>query len=82
MPNVMGENIQAVEIEGTVYVGGGDTLSICYVITNIVMAYDTHSNHWLSLPPYNVLYCHQQQAGSCGWLFQWKIKQRAGSLAN
>ena len=54
MPNSMGDNIQAVEIEGTVYVGGGNASSS--VNDNIVMAYDTRSSQWLSLPPYSAEY--------------------------
>ena len=54
MTNIMGDYIQAVEIEGTVYVGGGNTSSS--VDNNIMMAYDTWSSQWLSLPPYNANY--------------------------
>ena len=51
MPVAMSGHIQAVEIEGTVYVGGGDSES--YHDDHIVMAYDTQSNQWHSLPPYS-----------------------------
>ena len=50
MPFAMDDYIQAVEVEGTVYVGGG------YAdMTNnyIVMAYDTQSCKWHTLPPYS-----------------------------
>ena len=50
MPLGMSRYIQAVEIEGTVYVGGGDSISSCDDC--IVMAYDTRSSQWDSLPPY------------------------------
>ena len=56
MPNTMGGNIQAVEIEGTVYVGGGNTSLSVENNSNIVMAYDMQSSQWLSLPPYSARY--------------------------
>ena len=51
MPFAMGDYIQSVEVEGTVYVGGGDD----YKANNsyIVMAYDTQSCKWHTLPPYS-----------------------------
>ena len=54
MPLAMGYYIQAVEIEGTVFVGGGYTGSVDD--DHIVMAYDTRSNQWHSLPPCSVAY--------------------------
>jgi len=53
MPLAIGGDIQAVEVDGTLYVGGGSTGSNdddC-----VVMAYDTRSNQWRSLPPYNAI---------------------------
>ena len=50
MPVAMSGHIQAVEIEGTVYVGGGDSES--YHDDHKVMAY-TQSKQWHSLPPYS-----------------------------
>ena len=55
MPFTMGGNIQALEIEGTVYVGGGTTLSSSHD-GHIMMAYDTRSNQWYSLPRYSARY--------------------------
>ena len=51
MPFAMCNYIQAVEVEGTVYVGGGlaDKTNNMY----IVMAYDTQSCKWHTLPPYS-----------------------------
>ena len=53
MPFAMYDYIQAVEVEGTVYVGGGlaDKINNMY----IVMAYDTQSCKWHTLPPYNAM---------------------------
>ena len=50
MPFAMDDYIQSVEVEGTVYVGGGVADK-----TNkyIVMAYDTQSCKWHTLPPYS-----------------------------
>ena len=51
MPFDMYDYIQSVEVEGTVYLGGGDADK-----TNnsyIVMAYDTQSCKWHTLPPYS-----------------------------
>ena len=50
MPFAMCDYIQSVEVEGTVYVGGGLSDK-----TNnyIVMAYDTQSCKWNTLPPYS-----------------------------
>ena len=50
MPFDMGDYIQAVEIEGTVYVGGGADdrcADFCKVMT-----YDISSEKWATLPPY------------------------------
>ena len=51
MPFAMGDCIRAVEVEGTVYVGGGsaDKKNNDY----IVIAYDTQSCKWHTLPPYS-----------------------------
>ena len=51
MPFTMYGYIQSVEVEGTVYVGGGyaDKTNNNYV----VMAYDTQSCMWHTLPPYS-----------------------------
>ena len=53
MPFAMCDYIQAVEVEGTVYVGGGkpDKTNNMY----IVMTYDTHSCKWHTLPPYSAM---------------------------
>ena len=53
MPLGMGGHIQAVELEGTVYVGGGYTG--LYDDDCIVMAYDTRSSKWHSLPPHSAI---------------------------
>ena len=51
MPFPMHDYIQSVEVEGTLYVGGGlaDKAGNMY----IVMAYDTQSCKWHTLPPYS-----------------------------
>ena len=50
MPFAMGDYIQSVEVEGTVYVGGG----VADKTNNyIVMAYDTQSCKWHTLPTYS-----------------------------
>ena len=51
MPFAMDDYIQSVEVEGTLYVGGGlaDKTNNMY----IVMAYDTQSCKWHTLPPYS-----------------------------
>ncbi len=49
MPVVMSDYIQSVEINDTVYVGGGETGRLSY----IVMAYNTQSYQWHTLPPYS-----------------------------
>ena len=51
MPFAMYDYIQSVEVEGTLYVGGG----LAYKTNNtyIVMAYDTQSCKWNTLPPYS-----------------------------
>ena len=51
MPFAMCDYIQSVEVEGTVYVGGGlaDKTNNMY----IVMTYDTQSCKWHTLPPYS-----------------------------
>ena len=51
MPFAMYDSIQSVEVEGTVYVGGG--LPDKTINMYIVMAYDTQSCKWHTLPPYN-----------------------------
>ena len=69
MPFAMYDYIQSVEVEGTVYVGGGlaDKTNNMY----IVMAYDTQSCKWHTLPPYSaeeVCYdYHPQQTCFSGW---------------
>ena len=50
MPCAMSGFIQSVEVEGTVYVGGGGTNR--GKDDYIVMAYDTQSYKWHTLPPY------------------------------
>ena len=54
MPVALGAYIQAVEIEGTVYVGGETKPK--FGNDHIVMAYDTRSNQWDSLPHYSAGY--------------------------
>ncbi len=51
MPVAMSGNIQSVEINDTVYVGGG--LTDRYEDNYIVMAYNTQSCQWHTLPPYS-----------------------------
>ena len=53
MPFAMCDYIQSVDVEGTVYVGGGyaDKTNNMY----IVMAYDTQSCKWHTLPPYSAV---------------------------
>ena len=51
MPFAMDDYIQSVEVEGTVYVGGGDADKSNNMY--IVMAYDTQSCKWHTLPPYS-----------------------------
>ncbi len=50
MPVAMSNYILSVEINDTVYVGGG---SGRVEYTYIVMAYDTQSCQWRTLPPYS-----------------------------
>ena len=49
MPFAMSDYIQSVEVEGTVYVGGGSANKTSNMY--IVMAYDIQSNTWHTLPP-------------------------------
>ncbi len=51
MPVAMSEYIQSVEINGTLYVGGGGTYQLKDAC--IVMAYNTQSCQWHTLPPYS-----------------------------
>ena len=51
MPFSMSGYIQSVEVDGTVYVGGGKTHMEKY--RYIVMAYNTHSFKWHTLPSYS-----------------------------
>ena len=51
MPLSMSTYIQSVEVDGTVYVGGGDADK--YEDDYIVMAYSMQSCKWYTLPPYN-----------------------------
>ena len=51
MPFAMDDYIQSVEVEGTVYVGGGDADKTNKIY--IVMTYDTQSCKWHTLPPYS-----------------------------
>ena len=51
MPFAMGDYIQSVEVEGTMFVGGGTAKANDI---HIVMAYDTQSCKWYTLPPYSV----------------------------
>ncbi len=50
MPVAMTGYIQSVEINDTVYVGGGTGI---YEDQYIVMAYNTQSCQWHTLPPYS-----------------------------
>ena len=50
MPFAMSGYIQSVEVEETVYVGGGDAKKRNMYI---VMAYDTRYCEWHTLPPYS-----------------------------
>ncbi len=54
MPVAMSAYIQSVEINDTVYVGGGETDR--YEDAYIVMAYNTQSCQWHTLPPYSTRY--------------------------
>ncbi len=54
MPEAMSVYIQSVEINDTVYVGGGWTDRD--VDEYIVMAYNTQSCQWHTLPPYSTRY--------------------------
>ena len=51
MPFNMISYIQSVEVDGTVYVGGGH--AVIDEDSCTVMAYDTQSRKWHTLPPYN-----------------------------
>ena len=51
MPFTMSYYIQSVEVEGAVYVGGGDAVKDEDSYT--VMAYDMQSHKWHTLPPYS-----------------------------
>ena len=51
MPFTMSYHIQSVEVDGTVYVGGGYADSVEDIYT--VMAYDMQSCKWHTLPPYS-----------------------------
>ena len=54
MPFTMYDYIQSVEVEGTVYVGGGRGRLADEINNNyIVMAYDTQSCKWHTLPTYS-----------------------------
>ena len=50
MPVAMDGFIQSVAINGTIYVGGGDTDD--RYDQNVIMAYDTETSQWDSLTPY------------------------------
>ena len=50
MPFAMSDYIQSVEVEGTLYVGGGSAKANN---SYTVMAYDTQSCKWHTLPPYS-----------------------------
>ena len=52
MPFKMHHYVQSVLVEGTVYVGGGDADG---ENNFIIMAYDTKSKKWSTLPPYFVI---------------------------
>ena len=54
MPYSMSGYIQSVEVDGTVYVGGGDADKDAVDYT--VMAYDTQSFKWHTLPPYSAVW--------------------------
>ena len=54
MPVAISNSIQAVEVEGTVYVGGETKPK--FGNRHIVMAYNTQCNQWDSLPPYSAEY--------------------------
>ena len=49
MPFGMGDHVQSVVVEGTVYVGGG------YVGSDNIMTYDISTGIWATLPQYRVL---------------------------
>ena len=51
MPFAMSYDIKSVEVEGTVYVGGG--IAAKRNDEYLVMAYDTQSYKWHTLPPYS-----------------------------
>ena len=53
MPFVMGEYVQSVVVEGTVYVGGGGA-GTGSDNNYIVMTYDISTGKWATLPPYRV----------------------------
>ena len=52
MPFSMDSSVQSVHASGTVYVGGGNVDSHFSDNYYIVMAYDTTSGKWATLPPY------------------------------
>ena len=55
MPFEMGENVQSVVVEGTMYVGGG--LACLYSGNNsTVLTYDISTGKWATLPPYRARY--------------------------
>ena len=51
MPFNISNYIQSVEVDGTVYVGGGDVYK--HEVGYTVMAYDMKSCKWHTLPPYS-----------------------------
>ena len=51
MPFRMGDYVQSVVVEETVYVGGGHVSG-----NNYVMAYDISTGKWTTLPPYRTYY--------------------------
>ena len=54
MPFSLSSYIQSVEVDGTVYVGGGSAdKDRDYKYSYTVMAYDTQTCKWHTLPPYS-----------------------------
>ena len=54
MPFGMDTTVQAVVMQGMIYVGGGLTDDNEYIMT--IMVYDIHSGKWATLPPYKTCF--------------------------
>ena len=54
MPFGMSSTIQSVQVQGTLYVGGGSSKPASS--NNIVMTYDISARKWATLPPYSTRY--------------------------